>query len=226
LRADPRVSNPWCRSKIGPYRRESFVAPGWRAVLDARMFVSPARSWKCHPRMAVAMNAIAPIHDGIEAAAWARVLAEANAWRGNAVHCFAQAEMAVSETLLAMQCAPLGEPRVRLRRLVGQRFEDLRTAIGPDGPFESHCGKAVAVLADFWRFESLRPFLCHGVAKVAIDRRGQWLLVLKVLAFSGGKAERSSLAYEQHEAAAVLVDLKTASRRLCSALQSLRTRIA
>jgi hypothetical protein len=115
---------------------------------------------------------------------------------------------------------------VRLRRLVGQRFEDLRLAIGSDGPFAKHGLKATEALEAFSRHESLRAYLCHGMAKVALDRQGQWVVILKVLAFGGRLEERSSTVFEQREAEAVLADLRAASQKLSSSLQSLRARIS
>ena len=81
------------------------------------------------------MNAISSIDLPIEDLAWERAIAAVNAWRGNALQYFAQAEAAVSETLLAMAAVPEKGSAVRLRRLVGHRFEDLRAAVAGDGPF-------------------------------------------------------------------------------------------
>jgi hypothetical protein len=172
------------------------------------------------------MNAIVPVQQFIDAAAWDEATNAVNAWRGHALHCFAQAEAAVSETLLAMASAPQWGPKVRLRRLVGQRFEDLASALETKGPFADERAKAASVLAGFRDHESLRAFLCHGVAKVAFDRSGRWLVVLKLLAFRSREADRSSVVYEKREAEELLADLNKASRQVIGALHSLRRRIA
>src|SRR5690606_36645858 len=114
--------------------------------------------------------------------AWEAAVGEVNSWRGQALQHFAVAETAASETLLLMASLP-GGANVRLRRLVGQRFEDLRLAIGSDGPFARQGVKAAEALEAFSRHETLRAYLCHGMAKVALDRHGHWIVILKVLAF-------------------------------------------
>src|SRR5688500_507905 len=115
------------------------------------------------------MNAILPCRQATNTAAWDVAVCEVNAWRGQALQHFATAEAATSETLLQMASLPRGT-HVRLRRLVGQRFEDLRLAIGSDGPFAKEGLKAAEALEAFGPLESLRAPLCHGMAKVALDR--------------------------------------------------------
>ena len=171
------------------------------------------------------MNAITPIETAIGEVAWEEAIRSVNEWRGHSLHCFAQAEAAVSETLLAMAAVANRGARVKLRRLIGQRFEDLNSAIGAGGPFATEGNKAAQALHAFREHEALRPILCHGTAKVALDRHGQWLVLMKVLSFSGRKAERASLALDQREAVAKLAELKARTQQLVSALQSLRTRI-
>lgn len=149
-----------------------------------------------------------------------------NAWRGQALQHFAVAEGAVSETLLLMASLPPAVAKVRLRRLVGQRFEDLRLAIGADGPCAGEGSKALVALEAFNRHADLRACLCHGVAKIALDRHGQWVVILKVLALGGRAKERSSTTFEKREGEALLLELKRDSQQLASALQSLRARIS
>lgn len=142
------------------------------------------------------------------------------------MHFFAQAEAAVSETLLLLAGIPAGGARVQLRRLVGQRFEDLRMAVSAEGPFGKQGPRAAAALAAFLQHESLRPILCHGTARVTVDRQGEWVAIFKLLAFRGREAERMSVVLEQREAEALLAALKLHTQKLASALQSLRSRIA
>lgn len=112
---------------------------------------------------------------GTTGAAWDEAISSVNAWRGQAIQCFAQAEVAVSETLLALARHEGPGALVRLRRLVGQRFQDLHDTLAPEGPFSAEGTAASAALAAFRAHEDLRPALCHGVAKVALDRQGRWL---------------------------------------------------
>ena len=171
------------------------------------------------------MNAITPVDLPHGDAAWERATEAVNAWRGGALHCLAQAELAVSETLLAMSAVPEKGSAVRLRRLVGQRFEDLRSAIASDGPFASEGVKAVAALTGFEKHQDLRPMLCHGLAKVALDRKGHWVVIFKVLVLGGREPERAAMALEQRDAEIRLEDLRRDSQRLASLLQSLRDRL-
>ncbi len=168
------------------------------------------------------MNAVTPITAGPDATSWEDALASLNSWRGRAIQCFAQSEAAVSETLLAL--AALGDrgAKVRLRRLVGQRFEDLDAALGPDGPFAAEGAKELPALAAFRSHGALRPALCHGVAKVALDRQGQWIVLLRLLAFRGRAAERDTLSFEQREAEAMLATLRCDGQKLGTALGNLR----
>ena len=64
--------------------------------------------------------------------------------------------------------------------------------------------------------------LCHGVAKVSLDRHGYWVLILKTHVFGGGAPARSAIALEQRDAETKLTELKKAGQRLASLLQSLR----
>ncbi|HYJ51574.1 MAG TPA: hypothetical protein VEW04_00215 [Allosphingosinicella sp.] len=172
------------------------------------------------------MNAIAPVEAAIGDAAWGQAIRSVNEWRGHALHCFAQAEAAVSETLLVMAAVPERGARVKLRRLIGQRFEDLNSAIEAQGPFGAEAGKAVQALFAFREQEALRPILCHGTAKVALDRHGQWLIQIKVVSFRARKADRTSLALDEREAGARLAELKERTHHLVSALRLLRRRIS
>lgn len=168
------------------------------------------------------MNAISSIDLPDEDAAWARAFAAVNAWRGHALQCFAQTEAAVSETLLVMSDVPEKGSAVRLRRLVGHRFEDLRMAVSSDGPFAVQGIKVAAALTAFDTHQDLRPMLCHGVAKISLDQHGRWVLILKTHVFGGAAPTRSVVALEERDAETKLAELKKAGQRLASLLQSLR----
>lgn len=172
------------------------------------------------------MNAILPFNSASGDADWEEAVRSVNAWRGHGLQCFAQAETAVSETLLALAAVAERGKDVRLRRLIGQRFEDLATSVGEDGPFAAEGGKAARALCAFREHEALRPFLGHGLAKVALDRNGQWVVLIRLLSFRSGKADRSSLALDQREADTLLAELRRRAQGLAFALRSLRARIS
>lgn len=97
---------------------------------------------------------------------WDATFAEVNCWRGACLHHFSAVEMAVTETLLALSTAEGAGGCVRLRQLIGQRFEDLAAAIGPDGLFVKE-GQAAFVLLSRYRCqqEGFRAALCHGAIR-------------------------------------------------------------
>lgn len=154
---------------------------------------------------------------------WDDAAFAANAWRGHAIHIFAQAELAVSETLEALAADPDRGAGVRMRRLVGQRFQDLEDALA--GPFAREAGKAADALGTFRQHEELRPLLCHGASKLALDRHGRWMIVLKLVTFRGRDTDRLSRTFEQKDAEELLTKLRGDCRALTSSLQSLRSRL-
>lgn len=155
---------------------------------------------------------------------WFRVTLEANAWRGHCLHCFAQVEASVTETLLSL--SERNDSVVKLRHLFGQRLADLGEVIGPEGEFAVPGKKAFEALEAFRVHEQLRNILAHGVAKIAVDRQGKWVMVMRQLSIRGKKAERNKLAVEQEEAEQILADLQRTSQRLNSMLGNLRRRPA
>jgi hypothetical protein len=71
------------------------------------------------------MNMNVTIAGSLEELLWARVTSEVNAWRGACIQAFAQAEAAVTETLLLLSDLGVQGKAIQLRHLIGQRFEDL-----------------------------------------------------------------------------------------------------
>jgi hypothetical protein len=66
------------------------------------------------------MNALSPIDAAVDDSAWGKAIGAVNEWRGHSLHCFAQAEAAVSETLLAMaSVADRGAAQPAAHRLKG-----------------------------------------------------------------------------------------------------------
>lgn len=153
---------------------------------------------------------------------WAVAANEINAWRGSCLQCFAQVEAAVTETLLCLSADTERGSAIRLRHLVGQKLDDLAVAIGAEGPF-GVVGKAASVaLAEFRVHEELRVHLGHDVAKVAIERSGKWLVVLRHLSIRARQSQRSTLVLEESDAMQVQAELKRKAQKLCAVLGNLR----
>ncbi|MBN9316502.1 MAG: hypothetical protein J0I99_12235 [Devosia sp.] len=152
---------------------------------------------------------------------WDEIFAEVNEWRGTCLHHFSVVEVAVAETLLAL--SEVSSAAIPLRHLIGQRLEDLTAATAAGGPFEE-AGKTaqVELLHYRERHEHFRNLLCHGLVKITVERGGRWMLVMRVLAFRSGKADRVVLVLDQNEAAARLESLKRDAQKLGSVLGQLR----
>jgi len=156
---------------------------------------------------------------------WARIATEVNAWRGACLQSFAQAEAAVTEALLFLSNVDQHGPAVQLRHLVEQRFEDLAQAIGPEGGFAAEGCAAHDALVRFRTHERLRAHLAHDVARIAVERNGTWVVILRHLSIRSGNAERGTVAFEQAEAAEVLSEMKRKAQQLDAALDKLRRNI-
>lgn len=154
---------------------------------------------------------------------WKAAIASVNAWRGLVLQAFANAEQAVSETLLTLSSLPERGGRVALRHLVGQRFHDLADVLKDGGAFAVEGATATGAMTAFLEHEHLRTVFAHGVAKISLDRQGRWVVVIRVLTFRARQAERTVRVFEQIEAEALCNDVRLASQRLCSTLTNLRT---
>lgn len=163
-----------------------------------------------------------PISAVVPPQGWDAVLGEVNAWRGACIHHFTAVEQAVTESLVELHAKPDGAI-VRLRHLVGQRFEDLATAIGPDGPF-ADVGRTVdtTLLSFRERHEAFRALLCHSQMTVSVEVSGKWVVVARSLVIRGSRAERTTAVIEQAEAATRLAELKRDGQKLSAQLGSLR----
>lgn len=167
------------------------------------------------------------IEPGQNATDWDAVFTEVNAWRGACLHHFSSVEMAVTETLLTLNSESTPAGAVRLRQLIGQRFEDLAAAIGPDGAF-AVSGKSSFESLSRYRAEqeSFRALLCHGAVKVTVDQSSQWTLVIRSLSIRSRHAEREIVVIERSEALARLRRLKVEGQKLASLLGQLRKCVA
>lgn len=154
-----------------------------------------------------------------------RACNDVNAWRGRCMQAFAQAEAAVTETLLVLSAVQDRGGDVKLRHLVGQRFEDLAAAIGPRGPFEADGKAAHDSLLRFRERESLRKMLAHASGRVTLDRNGRWTAVFELVAIRSRRADRERLAVNQGEGEAMAKSLASAARSLTDNLKNLRLNV-
>jgi hypothetical protein len=158
---------------------------------------------------------------------WVSAFAAVNRWRGECMHHFSSVEMAVTETLLALDAAKPVGATIRLRYFIGEKFGDLETAVGESGPFGTTAKSASQALAYFREnHENFRSALCHGVTKVTLERNGKWLLVIRILAIKKRGAESGVRVFEQLEAEAKLTALKRDGQKLCATLGQLRKTFA
>ena len=168
------------------------------------------------------MDEGAPIEIANDDPLWNQAIQDVNAWRGACLQHFSAAEAAVTETLLLLKAIPDRGETVRLRHLIGQRFDDLSKLIEAEGAFAKEGKAAAKALSDLRTLEGLRSFLAHGQAKIALERTGKWIVILRHVSIRGQQAERLMLLCEQAEAEERLADLKRKSQKLCSVLGNFR----
>lgn len=157
---------------------------------------------------------------------WDVTFAEVNSWRGSCLHHFSMVEMAVTETLLDLSTAPTRVGAFRLRQLIGQRFQDLMAAIGPDGSFHD-AGHDAFIALSLYREnqEAFRALLCQGAIKSTINPHGKWTLVIRSLSVRARQSERGLVVIDQLEAQTRLASLKRDGQKLASMLGQLRKKI-
>ena len=156
---------------------------------------------------------------------WDKLYAEVNAWRGECMHHIAVAERAVTETLLVLDGAKPEGTKFPLRHLIGQRFEDIAAATGPDGPFAEEGKAAHKAIENYRQNEAFRALLCHGVAQVTATRGGAWLLIIRSLSIRVRQAEETTAIFEKSVAEEKLVQLKSDGQKLASNLGLLRKKL-
>lgn len=142
------------------------------------------------------------------------------------MHHFTQVEMAVTQTLIALSAVKRDGETLRLRHLIGQQYEDLASATSPTGPFAKE-GKAAFGLLSGYRnqHEAFRALLCHGTIKVAVERNGQWLLMIRSLSIRSRQAVYGEQIIEQSAALERLAALKRDGQKLSTSLGNLRKSI-
>ena len=154
---------------------------------------------------------------------WETILKEVNAWRGECMHHFSAVEHAVTQTLLVLDGAKPSGSTIRLRHLIGQRFEDLGEALSPEGPLAEVSKTASRSLAHYReQHEAFRTQLCHGHITVSIVPNGSWLLVLRLLSIRGRQADHSLSVFEEAHALERLEELKRDGQKLAAVLGQVR----
>lgn len=159
------------------------------------------------------MNAIVQPPTAPEAAAFNVATTTLNGWRGRCLAYLASAEAAVSEALIGFAERDCTSP---LPHLVGQRYDALATILTAHGDQDTR--EALKALR---AHDSLRTALTHGVAKVTLDRNGEWLAVFTVIAFRSRRAERSILVIEEQQAGRIAQQLGRDRQRLIARLRYL-----
>lgn len=144
-----------------------------------------------------------------------------NQWRGQMVENFARSEQAVTETLALLNTAtPQG--KVKLPHLVGQRYDRLVALLAIDASPSAHARAALAALLKFREHDALRTMLCHGVAKAAVDRGGEWVALMTITSFKGNAVTTDRMALLEAEGGALLDQIVDRRRRVCAALGQIR----
>lgn len=156
---------------------------------------------------------------------WEDAIAQVNRWRGDCLQSFAQSETAVTETLLLLNAVAANGSSVKLPHLVGQRFAALKLATGPQGAFAIEGAKAHDAISAFLVREQLRAFLCHGVAKVALERSGSWIAIFNLANLRTQRCDRTQLVVTQAEASEMLQEIKQSGNKLGTALGNLRKQL-
>lgn len=169
------------------------------------------------------MNAYTSIPGLAAEDAWLAASNAAALWRGLALQQFAYAEAAVTDTLALLSAIKDPGTEIGLPLLVGQRFDALARAVGPEGPFVKQGGKVSAALADFQRYDALRPTLTHGVIKVAVCKNAEWVALLSVQKFRNGEIVRDTYVLEGSSAEERLRALTQAANRLRNVLRTFKS---
>lgn len=171
------------------------------------------------------MNAVSSLAPTADDSLWESAAQSAQLWRANVIDALAKSEAVVSETLLALVDAPQRGSTVKLHQLLGQRLDELEKALKPGGAFSVEGKTALPKLTAFRHYEDLRAALCHGVATVALDRKQQWILLIKLLSLGGNGAKRAVVIYEQQDAEALLAEIVSCGQQLSCALGNVRAAV-
>ncbi len=151
--------------------------------------------------------------------------ARLNQWRGQMVENFARCEQAVTETLALLNAtgATVQDAKgAKFPHLVGQRYDRLAALLSAPSQPSGHRKVALTALERFRTHDALRTMLCHGVAKVAVDRSGQWVALMTMVSFKASQTMTDKLTLEEDDAGARLEQLIDDRRRISTALGQVR----
>lgn len=171
------------------------------------------------------MNAVSTFPSQADDDLWDVAIHAAQLWRASVIDVLARSEAVVSETLLVLAAAPERGRSVKLNQLLGQRLDELEKALKPNGAFSAEGKAALPKLLAFRQFEDLRAALCHGVATVTVDRKRRWVMLIKLLSLGQHGPKRTTIAFDQHEAAEMLVEIQSCGQQLASALGNVRAAV-
>lgn len=155
--------------------------------------------------------------------------ARLNEWRGHMVENFARSEQAVTETLALLNATSSivqDGKGTKFPHLVGQRYDRLAALLSAPSQPSGHCKVALSALERFRTHDALRTMLCHGVAKIALDRAGQWVAVMTMVSFKASQTLIDRLTLEEDEAGVRLGQLIDDRRRVSAALGQVRREIS
>lgn len=166
------------------------------------------------------MNALTPFPTStLPREPFERAISEVNAWRGRCLDTFTRAEAAVTECLLALSVMPGRSSDIALPHLLGERFDALASAVSANGPFALKCTHTTPALSRFRKHAPLRNMLCHAVANVTLDQKGQWTLIFRLAALRSGRVVREVLVIREDEAGPLAAQVANEYRNLRSRLE-------
>jgi hypothetical protein len=144
-------------------------------------------------------------------------------WRGRCVDCFARIEQGVDGAVAAM-AASGREASVRRAPMFGLRIEMMRSALST-ASFAQHGQKALKALEHIEPHLRLRNPMVHGVGRVWIDARGNWLWTYEYLP-SGKNSQVERGMIEQVTGERLESELSRQARSLNDLLRNLITEVS
>ena len=115
-----------------------------------------------------------------------------------------------------LKCAAQ-DPSIKLPLMVGPRYDALTAALTK----MEGAAKALAALKAFRQYDTLRNYLTHGTARVALERDGAWLAAMTMIIFRPSKVERPVMVVDQESIVALAKDLHADMQRLAAHLRTL-----
>lgn len=163
-----------------------------------------------------------PLPATSQTAAWDRAAAKFDQWRGACIDTFAAAEATVTRTLIALAQSPRRLGPVKPPMLVGQRFSTLEDVIAGHAPFGGHGRAAIRKLVGFRDHHVVRTNLCHAAAQITLDRRGDWVAVLRMTVPDAVGVDGIVLAFDANETTRLLAQIQNDASALSCALGHIR----